>query len=194
MKQLADFIKSKIHIEETDLQVVLSKFKERTVNKGQFILKKGQIAHQYFFIKSGGCRFFYGDYDQENTTWVVFQDDFFTEISSLNPQKPTRFNVEAIETTELLYIEKSDMDALYKQIPAWQEFGRKTWETMSVRMIEQILSFQTLTAEERYLEFMKNPDLIQKVPVKNLASYLGITPNALSRIRKNINQYAFSNK
>jgi CRP-like cAMP-binding protein len=194
MKQLTDFIKSKIHIEETDLQVVLSKFKERTVNKGQFILKKGQIAHQYFFIKSGGCRFFYGDYDQENTTWVVFQDDFFTEISSLNPQKPTRFNVEAIETTELLYIEKSDMDALYKQIPAWQEFGRKTWETMSVRMIEQILSFQTLTAEERYLEFMKNPDLIQKVPVKNLASYLGITPNALSRIRKNINQYGFSTK
>jgi CRP-like cAMP-binding protein len=194
MKQLTDFIKSKIHIEETDLQVVLSKFKERTVNKGQFILKKGQIAHQYFFIKSGGCRFFYGDYDQENTTWVVFQDDFFTEISSLNPQKPTRFNVEAIETTKLLYIEKSDMDALYKQIPAWQEFGRKTWETMSVRMIEQILSFQTLTAEERYLEFMKNPDLIQKVPVKNLASYLGITPNALSRIRKNINQYAFSTK
>jgi CRP-like cAMP-binding protein len=194
MKQLADFIKSKIYIEETDLQVVLSKFKERTVNKGQFILKKGQIAHQYFFIKSGGCRFFYGDYDQENTTWVVFQDDFFTEISSLNPQKPSRFNIEAIETTELLYIEKSDMDALYKQIPAWQEFGRKTWETMSVRMIEQILSFQTLTAEERYLEFMKNPDLIQKVPVKNLASYLGITPNALSRIRKNINQYAFSTK
>jgi CRP-like cAMP-binding protein len=194
MKQLTDFIKSKIHIEETDLQVVLSKFKERTVNKGQFILKKGQIAHQYFFIKSGGCRFFYGDYDQENTTWVVFQDDFFTEISSLNPQKPTRFNVEVIETTKLLYIEKSDMDALYKQIPAWQEFGRKTWETMSVRMIEQILSFQTLTAEERYLEFMKNPDLIQKVPVKNLASYLGITPNALSRIRKNINQYAFSTK
>jgi CRP-like cAMP-binding protein len=194
MKQLADFIKSKIYIEETDLKVVLSKFKERTVNKGQFILKKGQIAHQYFFIKSGGCRFFYGDYDQENTTWVVFQDDFFTEISSLNPQKPSRFNIEAIETTELLYIEKSDMDALYKQIPAWQEFGRKTWETMSVRMIEQILSFQTLTAEERYLEFMKNPDLIQKVPVKNLASYLGITPNALSRIRKNINQYAFSTK
>jgi CRP-like cAMP-binding protein len=194
MKQLADFIKSKIYIEETDLQAVLSKFKERTVNKGQFILKKGQIAHQYFFIKSGGCRFFYGDYDQENTTWVVFQNDFFTEISSLNPQKPTRFNVEAIETTELLYIEKSDMDALYKQIPAWQEFGRKTWETMSVRMIEQILSFQTLTAEERYLEFMKNPDLIQKVPVKNLASYLGITPNALSRIRKNINQYSLPTK
>jgi Cyclic nucleotide-binding domain len=186
MKQLADFIKSKIHIEETDLQAVLSKFKERTVNKGQFILKKGQIAHQYFFIKSGGCRFFYGDYEQENTTWVVFQDDFFTEISSLHPQKPSRFNVEAIE--------KSDMDALYKQIPAWQEFGRKTWQEYAVRMIDMILNFQSQTAEERYLEFMKTPELIQRVPIKHLATYLGITPNALSRIRKNINQYSFPTK
>ena len=78
------------------------------------------------------------------------------------------------------------MDSLYKQLPAWQEFGRKTWEQMSVRMINQIISFQTLSAEDRYLEFMKNPDLIQRVPVKHLASWLGITPNALSRIRKNI--------
>lgn len=67
MEQLADYIKSKIRIAETDLHIILSKFKARTVNKGQFILKKGQIAQQYFFIKSGGCRFFYGEYDQQNT-------------------------------------------------------------------------------------------------------------------------------
>ena len=57
---------------------------------------------------------------------------------------------------------------------------------MSVRMIDQILNFQTLSAEERYLEFMNNPEFLQKVPVKQLAAVLGITPNALSRIRKNI--------
>lgn len=194
MKQLTDFIKSKIQIEETDLQIVLSKFKEKMVKKGQFILKKGQIANQYFFIKSGGCRFFYGDYEEQNTSWVVFQDDFFTEISSLSPQKPTRFSIEAIENTELLYIEKSDMDALYKQIPAWQEFGRRIWEAMSVRMVNQIVSFQALSAEERYVEFMKTPELVQKVPIKHLATYLGITPNALSRIRKKISQYALPTK
>jgi len=57
---------------------------------------------------------------------------------------------------------------------------------MSVRMIDQILNFQTLSAEERYLEFMNNPEFLQKVTVKQLAAVLGITPNALSRIRKNI--------
>jgi CRP-like cAMP-binding protein len=186
MKQLAEFIKSKVAIEETDLQIILSKFKEQTVKKGKFVLKKGQVANQYFFIKSGGLRFSYGEFDARDTSWVVFQNQFFTEMSSLMPQRPTRFDIEAIEDTVVLYISKGEMELLYRQFPIWQEFGRKTWEGLAVSMIEQIVSFQTLTAEERYLEFMKSPEVMQKVPIKNLASLLGITPNALSRIRKNI--------
>jgi CRP-like cAMP-binding protein len=186
VKQLSDFIKSKVAIEETDLQIILSKFKEQTVKKGKFVLRKGQIANQYFFIKSGGLRFSYGEYDMSNTSWVVFQNQFFTEISSMMPQVPTRFNIEAIEETVFLYISKQEMELLYRQFPVWQEFGRKIWEGLGIDMIEQIVNFQSLSAEERYLEFMKVPEIMQKVPIKNLASLLGITPNALSRIRKNI--------
>ena len=80
----------------------------------------------------------------------------------------------------------SAMEKLYKQFPAWQEFGRITWEAMAVRMIDQIINFQTLSAEERYLNLITNTKITQSVSVKNIASYLGITPNALSRIRKNI--------
>ena len=192
MKQFSDFIKSKVSIEDEDLQIILSKFKEKIINKEQFVLKKGQIANQYFFIKSGGLRFYYGEYGNEKTTWVVFQNVFFTEISSLNPNIPTRFNIEAIEKTELLYIDKTEMENLYRQFPAWQEFGRKTWEAMAVQMIDQIVGFQTLSAEERYLQFLKTHNLTQRVPVKTLASLLGITPNALSRIRKKISQFEFT--
>lgn len=186
MHHLANFIQSKVTISESDLQTILSNFKTKYVKKNQLILQRGQVAHQYFYIKTGALRFFYGEFDQQVTAWVVFQDEFFTEISSLSPQKPTRFNIEAIENTELIYIDKTEMEKLYKQFPAWQEFGRITWEAMAVRMIDQIISFQTLSAEERYLEFMANSELLQRVPVKQIASYLGITPNALSRIRKNI--------
>ena len=186
MDHLSNFIRTRVAINHEDLEVILSKFEEKTLEKGQFILKKGQIADRYFYLQSGVLRFFYGEYEQENTSWVVFQDDFFTEISSLNPQIPTRFNIEAIEPSIIYYINRTDMELLYKQFPAWQEFGRKLWETMSVRMVNQILSFQTLSAEERYLEFMNTPQLIQRVPVKHLASFLGITPSSLSRIRKNI--------
>jgi CRP-like cAMP-binding protein len=186
MKELSDFIKSKIAIGEMDLENILSNFKTKQVKKGQLILKRGQIAYQYFYIKSGALRFFFGEFDEQLTAWVVFRNEFFTEISSLNPQIPTRFNIEAIEETELIYIDKPEMEKLYKQFPAWQEFGRITWEAMAVRMIDQIISFQTLSAEERYLEFMAKSELIKRIPVKQIASYLGITPNALSRIRKNI--------
>lgn len=186
MQQFINFIKTIVSIDDIDLKLVLSKCREIEVEKGKYILKKGQVANQYFFINSGGVRFFYGEYDQQNTSWVVFSNEFFTEISSLNPQKPSRFNIEAIEDSELIIIDKSDMDFLYRHVPAWQELGRKVWEQMSVRMIEQIVSFQTLSAEERYLQFINTPELIQKIPVKHLASFLGITPNALSRIRKNI--------
>lgn len=186
MKEFSDFIRSKIAIEQSILQDILSNFSQKSVKKGQLILKRGQIANQYFYIKSGALRFFYGEFDQQLTAWVVFQNEFFTEISSLSPQKPTRFNIEAIEDTELICIDKQGMEKLYKQFPTWQEFGRITWETMAVRMIDQIISFQTLSAEERYLEFVANSELVKRIPVKQMASYLGITPNALSRIRKNI--------
>lgn len=186
MKPLSDFIKSKVEIKADKLEIILSNFKEIILEKGQFILKTGQIANHYYFVKAGALRFYYGDNEEQLTAWVIVKDEFFTEISSLNPQLPTRFNIEAIEKTQLLYIHKNDMQMLYKQIPEWQEFGRVTWENMAIRMINQIISFQTLSAEERYLEFMQNAELMKRVPVKQIASYLGITPNALSRIRKNI--------
>ena len=186
MEQFIKFIKSIILIDDFDLELVLSRCKTRKVPKGKLILKKGQIANQYFYIVSGGVRYFYELNNQENTTWVTFKNEFFTEISSLNPQKPTRFNIEAIEDTELIVIDKKDMDFLYGHIASWEEFGRKIWEAVSVRMIDQILNFQTLSAEEHYLEFMNTPEFLQKVPIKQFAAVLGITPNALSRIRKNI--------
>lgn len=186
MEEFIAFIKKMVWIEESDLNLVISRCRQKTVSKGKLLLLKGQIANQYFFIVSGGVRFFYDLNDQENTTWVTFKNEFFTEISSLNPQRPSRFNIEAIEETRLVVIDKNDMDFLYAHISAWEAFGRKIWEKTSVRMIDQILNFQTLSSEEHYLAFMNNPEFLQKVPVKQLAAVLGITPNALSRIRKNI--------
>ncbi len=186
MKQLSDFIASKVTLSADEQEAIFSYFHEITLEKGEFVLKTGQIANHYYFIRSGALRFYYGDYEEQLTAWVIVKDEFFTEISSLNPELPTRFNIQAIEKTELFQIHKNDMELLYAQIPAWQEFGRVTWENMAIRMINQIISFQTLSAEERYLEFMRDAELMKRVPVKQIASYLGITPNALSRIRRNI--------
>ena len=185
MQELKAFFTSSAQLRSSDLEVVLSHFKPKSLAKGKLLLKRGQIASNYYFLKSGGLRFSIGQ-DPELTAWIVEPGEFFTEISSLNPGLPTRFNIEAVENSELYCISKGDMEMLYKQYPAWQEFGRKTWEGMAIRMIDEIIRFQTMTVEERYLEFLKKPGFMQLISVKQLASYLGITPNALSRIRKNL--------
>ncbi len=185
MKDLKVIINQIVSLSEQDADIVISHFYERRLTRGQLLLKKGQVASHYYFLRSGGLRFSYRG-EVELTAWIVQPGEFFTEISSLSPEIPTRFDIEAIENSEIYCISKLHMEALYKEIPAWQEFGRKTWERMAIRMINEIIRFQTMTVEERYLEFLKIPGFMQLVSVKQLASYLGITPNALSRIRKNL--------
>ncbi|GEN77909.1 Crp/Fnr family transcriptional regulator [Chryseobacterium hagamense] len=186
MQELADFIKTHCpYLNEEDLSFIISKFRMQTLRKKQLMLKRGQTANRYYYVKNGALRFIYGK-NQELTAWIVLPGEFFTEISSFRMQAPTRFDIEAVEETELYYIERAEMELLYRQLPAWQEFGRKIWETMAMRMIDEIIRFQTMTVEERYLEFLKQPGFMQYISVKQLASYLGITPNALSRIRKNL--------
>ena len=76
------------------------------------------------------------------------------------------------------------MEELYLQFSVWQEFGRRIWETNFLKLIEGLTSFQTMSAEERYLKAMQESNLIQRVSQKHLASFLGITPTSLSRLEK----------
>ncbi len=186
MTEFSKFIKSQINISDYDLQNIVSNFQERIIEKDRFLIKKGQIVTSYYFIKSGGLRIYFDKEERQITGWLAFENDFFTELQSLKSGQPTPFNIQAIETTTLLSIDKSKMEQLYKEFPAWQQFGRQIWEDAFLKVINGILSYQTMTAKERYLSMMKQSDLLHKVPLKQLASYLGITQTSLSRLRKNI--------
>lgn len=186
MSELSIFIKSQITVSDEDLQAILSTFQERTIAKNRFLIQKGQIVSSYYFIKSGGLRIYFDKHDRQITGWLAFQNEFFTELASLKSGQPTQFNIQAIENSTILMIDKSQMELLYKQYPIWQQFGRQIWEDAFLKVINGILSYQTMTAEERYLTLMKQSDVLQKVPLKQLASYLGITHTSLSRLRKNI--------
>lgn len=186
MGQFKDFIKSQINIDDKVLETILSHFKERTIAKEKFVLKKGQIATEYFFIESGGLRLYLDNQDKQITNWIALENDFFTDLSSINCQVPTRFNIQAIEETVLLAIKKDKMEKLYEQFPEWQQFGRKIWERAFMKIIDGIISFQTMSAEGRYLETMQQSEFLNRIPLKDLASFLGITPTSLSRLRKTI--------
>lgn len=186
MKEFATFIKSHVDLGQHDLETIQSSFRERLVAKNKFILKQGQIAANYFYIVSGGFRIFYQHDNKQMTAWIALEGTFFTDLSSMKNQAPSRFNVQAIEDSTILMIPKEKMDRLYSKLPQWQEFGRKVWEDAFLNVVEGAIRFQTMTAEERYLSEMKNSEFLQRIPLKELASFLGITPTSLSRLRKKI--------
>lgn len=129
--------------------------------------------------------YYYNDKGDETTCYFALPNDFVTSFSSFNSNTPSTENIQAILPTELLVIHKYDLDKLYKEILSMQEFGRKAAENMTIAMEKRIALFQNNTAEDRYRYLMKhNPVLLQTVPLQYLASYLGITPQHLSRLRK----------
>lgn len=92
--------------------------------------------------------------------------------------------MQAIEDTTILYITRVEMEKLFEDVPIFETFIRKFWEQIISHLIGNMISFQTETAEKRYEKAMKHPKLLQRVPLKYLSSYLGITPSSLSRLRK----------
>jgi CRP-like cAMP-binding protein len=186
MKLLVTYIKSKIEISDDNLDAILLCFKEKQILKERFLIRQGQIADNYFFIVSGGLSVNYEHDGKQITAWVGLENTFFTDLTSLKTNSPCRFNIQAIEDTKVLYIHRADMERMYKQFPEWQEFGRKVWEDAFVNVMEGALRFQSMSAEDRYLTEMQQSELLQRIPLKQLASFLGITPTSLSRLRKNI--------
>ena len=186
MDRLKTFIQSQIKIEDTDLDIIISQFKELKISKDRYALKKGQIATNFFFVKTGALRVYFEHNDEEITSWIALENDFFTDLVSLKNQLPSRFYIQALEETVLLSINAVKMEQLYSQFPLWQQFGRQIWESNFIKIVDGIIGFQTLTAEQRYISLMSDSDLLQRVPLKHLASFLGITTTSLSRLRKKI--------
>lgn len=186
MEELRSFIKSQVRIDDADLQSILSNFQVLTIGKDRFLLKPGQVANAYYFVADGGLRIYLEKEGKQVTGWLAFANDFFTDLESFEYGQPSQLYIQAIEKTTLYTIEKAKMEFLYTQFAAWQQFGRKVWQTAFLKVVNALLSFQTMTAEERYRAMMQQSDLLQKVPLKQLASYLGVTQTSLSRLRKKI--------
>ena len=109
---------------------------------------------------------------------------FFCHLSSFISKEPSLFEVQSIENVELYYITRKDIETLYIELPKFETFVRKFWEIIIKNLIKNIVSFQTETAKQRYDKAIKNSVLIERVPLKYLSSFLGVTPSSLSRLRK----------
>ncbi len=186
MNDLRTFFEKYIPLDDIDQFVnsfdVIQKFKKK-----DYLLKPGQNCDFLAFIKKGTFRvFFYDSEGTEITVWFSWEGMMVGDLLAFYKESKAEFYVQAIEACEICSIPKSTLEQLYLTNPQYLQFGKKYAEFVSINVMERMLSFQTKTAEERYLELLANPNYMQKIPLKYLASYLGITDTSLSRIRKNI--------
>ncbi|WP_289661421.1 Crp/Fnr family transcriptional regulator [Flavobacterium panacagri] len=170
--------------EELDLLDDLITF--RTLKKGELLLSENQVCNEIVFIKKGILRsFFFNHKGDEITNCFAFENEFMASFASFITEEKAEENIQALADTELQILNRKALEKLYQSGFNWQETGRKLTELEFVNLHKRMVSFQKLSGAERYQELYKNhQNYLQLIPLQYLASYLGVTPRHLSRIRK----------
>ena len=186
-EQIHKLASSVISFTDKEKAIFESAFSFRQVPKNFTLLEEGDIARELYFINKGLMRYYYNK-DGEHITGFIYREGLFAgSYDSFLQQSPSIQVIETIEDCELLVISKEALDALYEHLPKMNILTRKITEQRFI-VAQQILSSFLLDSPElRYRKFMeKNGDLFLRVPHHYIASYLGITPVSLSRIRKRV--------
>lgn len=173
-------------ITNQDWEISIKYFKTEIYNANTYFLKQDTISDKLGFVKSGLLySFVYNENLDEVTTHFFQAGDVVISIESFNNQILSTENILIFENAELLTITYSKIKELYKSVPIWQQICKDVAEMKNKDLINRTLQFQTLSATERHQQFCKKfPEIIKKVPLRLIASYLGIDIATLSRIRK----------
>ena len=172
----------------SDWKTSRSYFESETVKAKYFFLKQGKISSKLGFLKAGLLRsFFFNENGDEITNHFFLPGNVVISIDSFNKQVPSLESIVSVEDSELLVISYASMTELFKIVPVWRQIAKDVAEIKFNNLMNRSIRLQTLTANERYnLLLQNNPEIIQKVALKHIASYLGIDIATLSRIRNRI--------
>lgn len=185
-KVLTDFILLTLPITNNTASSIAGNFEPITFNKNDFLLKQGQIANDYLFLETGFIRAFTYDTDgNEVTTNIHSKNSIVFEAASYIKRTPTKENIQALTLCKAWIIKHNAFQILFHSIPEFREFRRANLVNGFIALKERTMAMINLTAEQRYEQLINaRPDIFQNVPLKYIASYLGITDTSLSRIRK----------
>jgi len=177
-----------IPVTDQDAIKIAPLFNCRKVYKGEYLLKEGQYGNWWGFVYEGLLRSYSNDAQKnEYTNGFLKEGSFTCELVSFNGVAVSPTNVVALEDSLILCVNKQTLDLLFRNFPGFEKFGRLLYEKVLVSYKQHNLFRVRLNARERYLHFLKNePELIKRVPLKYIASYLSVTDSSLSRIRRNM--------
>ncbi len=183
---LKKFFNDYVPLPDVELDDIVSKFKKKKIKKNEFLLMQGEICKDLIFVQNGCLRLYYLQEDVEVSVWFALKHSSAIEIYSFISETPTNNYLQAIEDSEIFYLPKIELNKLYQTHPKMQEMMRKFWEDVILHLLERFTALQRDSAEKRYLDLLNKPELLQTIPQKYLASFIGVTPTSLSRIKKNI--------
>lgn len=176
-----------IELNEDERSFFISLLSCKTIGRRKFILEEGQICDRINYIHHGAFRAFYRDAESHESMVMFGIDDWWiTDMYSFTTREPAMLHIEALEESVIIELTREAFDQLLVKVPKFERFFRIIMQNSYVREQVRMLQNLSLTAAERYEQFLKKyPAVAQRIPQKHIASYLGITPEFLSAIRKN---------
>lgn len=182
---LIDHISRFISLRPADEAVILRLFHHKELTRNDFFLREGKVCRHLAFILKGIFRYYINQEGEEQIYSFGTEQGFLCDYESFVPQIIAQQNIQALEDAELLIISHEDLQEFYRLIPGAERFGRIAIEEVFIQLLGELKSFYTDDEETRYSKLLKDyPALLQRIPQYYIASYIGIKPQSLSRIRR----------
>lgn len=187
---LVRFIQTHLSISALKAGEIAARFTEKTVLKDNILFKEGKVCNEYYFLVNGFVRAYTFDTKGDDITTSFYTNNaVICELFSFFKRVPTQETFRALTDCTAWFISFEDLQVAFHSMPEFREFGRSMLVSSYAELKQRMLSMLHQTAEERYSNLLtNNPDIFQYAPLKDIATYLGITRTSLSRIRKELSK------
>lgn len=187
---LRKFAQQLMEFSETEWRAHRDLLTRRFLKKGEFLSQAGEISNYVSFINRGSLRVYMEISEQEISKHFFFDHEYASDYASFLTRTPGLLNIKALEDTELMELSYENVQMLYERYPVWQKYGRLIAEKLYIQVANRTQELLLRTPEEMYIRLIEaQSPIIARIPQHYIASYLGIQPESLSRIRKRIMEF-----
>lgn len=181
-------IREKVSLNAEAAEALKLFFIPKKVRKRQYLLNAGDVCQYITFVEKGMLRsFMVDDSGHEHVVQFATEGWWISDIGSFISGKEALYNIEALEDSELLHLTRQSMEELLDKFPVMERFFRILMQNNMVALQRRVIAYMSLSAEEKYLKLIEiAPDIMTRASQQHIASYLSITPETLSRVRKKI--------
>ncbi len=186
-QKLLKYFQRIMPLSQEEIEAIVETMTIKQYKKGTVLLKEGQISTEAYFVLEGCVRQYYLVDGDEKTANFFTEEQWVISMQSFGEQKPSNHYLDCCMDCSLVVGNRDKEEYLYKRFPKLETVSRKVMEKVFAEQQERMSTYTTDTPEQRYLKILKSrPDLFQKIPQYQIASYIGVKPESLSRIRKRL--------